>query len=144
MSARARVEDAVLLWNNGRLEGAFLNALIAVAATARRRYPDRKDRDAFVGFLTDAMSVRLSVEYRGECQPVEYIFYKWLRCELVHEGAIPVDIEFMQEDGLSVRAGGSPEYVLKLSLGWFHHLIGAVAHAPENAIEFAARKEHPS
>jgi hypothetical protein len=40
MSIRARVEDALFLWDKGRLEGAFLNALIAVAATARRIYPD--------------------------------------------------------------------------------------------------------
>lgn len=89
MSLKARVQDAVMLWENGRMEGAFLCALIAVAATARRRYPDRnkvKDRDAFERFLTDAMSVRLSVEYRGECHPIEHILYKWLRCELVHEG----------------------------------------------------------
>lgn len=124
-----------MLWENGRLEGAFLSALIAVAATSRRRYQDRqavRDREAFERFLTDAMSVRLSVEYRGECHTIEHIFYKWLRCELVHEGGLPVDIEFMAEDGLSVRAGGAPEYVLKISRGWFHHLLNSVAGAPEN------------
>ena len=38
MSIYTHVEDAILLWKDGRLEGAFLNALVAVAATARRRY----------------------------------------------------------------------------------------------------------
>ena len=88
MSVRARVEDAQLLWTNGRREGAFLTALIAVAATSRKRFPDRKsvtDREAFERFLEAAHSVRLSVEYRGECHPIEHVFYKWFRCELVHE-----------------------------------------------------------
>src|SRR5437868_2893436 len=76
MSIRARVEDALLLWDNGRKEGAFLNVLIATAATSRRRFPDRKhvsDRDAFVQFLEKAHTVRLSIEYRGECLPVEQV-----------------------------------------------------------------------
>ena len=144
MSIRTRIEDALLLWEQGRLEGAFLCALVAVAASARRQYPDRKsvgDREAFERFLTNAHTVRLSVEYRGECQSIEHILYKWLRCELVHEGGIPIDIEFMldSEPGLmSVRAGGAPEYVLKISQGWFHHLIGAVVNAPANADEFGS------
>ena len=142
MSLRTRIEDATFLWQHGHREGAFLSALVAVAATARRRFPDRKaigDREAFERFLSSAHSVRLSVEYRGEAHPIEHIFYKWLRCELVHEGGLPIDIEFMPdpEPGvLGVRAGGSPEYILKLSNGWFEHLIGAVVGAPENTADF--------
>ena len=134
----------LLLWEQGRLEGTFLCALVAVAASARRQYPNRKtvgDREAFERFLINTHPVRLSVEYRGECQPIEHILYKWCRCELVHEGGIPVDIEFMpdSEPGLlSIRAGGAPEYVLQLSHGWFHHLIGAVVNAPVNADEFGS------
>lgn len=142
MSIRARIEDALFLWDNARLEGALLSALAAVAASARRQFPDREavgDREAFERFLAGAHSVRISVEYRGEAHPVEHIFYKWLRCELVHEGGIPVDIKFMPNDQpgtMSVRAGGAPEYVLKISHGWFHHLIKAVINAPMNADEF--------
>jgi len=142
MSIASRIQDAVMLWENGRTEGAFLLVLIAVAASSRRRYPDRKtikDREAFERFLTEAMSARLHVEYRGDCHSVEHIFYKWLRCELVHEGGLPLDIEFMSpDDGLSLRAGGAPEYVLKVSRGWFHHLVRAVMTAPENREFFPA------
>ncbi len=119
-----------------------MSALVAVAATARRRFPDRKavrDCEAFERFLSSAHSVRLSVEYHGEAHPIEHIFYKWLRCELVHEGGLPIDIEFMPDPepgALGVRAGGSPEYILKLSNGWFEHLIGAVVGAPENTADF--------
>lgn len=143
MSVRTRVDDALFLWEHKRMEGAFMSVLAAVAATARLRNPDRKtfgDRVAFETFLKSALSVTIGVEFRGEAHPVEHIFYKWLRCELVHEGGIPVDIEFVQKEDptqLFIRAGGDPEYVLKLSQGWFYHLINAVATAPENAVEFA-------
>jgi hypothetical protein len=146
MSLRERVEDALFLWKNGRREGAFLLALIAVAATARKRFPDRKlggDRYAFERFLQSAHSVRLRVEYRGECREIEHIFYKWFRCELVHEGGLPIDIKFMPDDepgALSVRAGGAPEFILRVSEGWFHHLIGAVMRAPENGTLFAVQR----
>ncbi len=132
---RSRIDDAILLWDKGRQEGAFLSALIAVAATARRRYPKTKDREAFEQFLKDSHTVRLSVEYRGECHPIEHVFYKWLRCQLVHEGGIPVDIQFMQDaqpGSMSVRAGGAPEHILKIGSGWFHHMIASVVQAPEN------------
>lgn len=141
MSIRARIEDALLLWEHGRKEGAFLSALVAVAGTSRLRFPDRKavgDREAFVRFLEAAHTVRTSVEYRGDCLPVEQVFYKWVRCQLVHEGGLPVDIQFMLDSvpgTFSVRAGGAPEYILKVSEGWFHHLVGTVASAPENAGE---------
>lgn len=144
MSVAARIEDALLLWDSGRREGAFLMALIAVAATSRRRFSDRKavgDREAFERFVKSAHQVLLSVEYRGEVHSIEHVFYKWFRCELVHEGGLPMDIEFMPDDEpgiLSVRAGGAPEFVLKVSEGWFHHLVSAVVTAPENGGLFDA------
>ena len=45
-----------------------------------------------------------------------------------------MDIQFMTDDDpqwMSVRAGGAPEHVLKVGLGWFHHMIGSVKEAPE-------------
>jgi hypothetical protein len=135
-SIQNRIDDAQFLWDSGRHEGAFLAALIAVAAVSRRRYPTMKDRERFERFFRDCHSVRLSVEYRGECHEIEHVFYKWLRCELVHEGALPVDIQFMSESdpgSMSVRAGGAPEYVLKIGHGWFQHMIASVTRAPEVA-----------
>ena len=141
MRILARIDDAFFLWEHGRLEGAFLSALSAVAASARRSFPDRKvgDREAFERFLTASSSIRITVEYRGEFHPVEHVLYKWLRCELVHEGGIPIDIQFMPDDqpgARTIRAGGPPEFVLKISHGWFHHLVNAVIRAPVNADEF--------
>jgi hypothetical protein len=130
-----RLSQRHWLWESGRRDGAFLSALIAVAATARKRYPKDGDRKRFEQFLTDAHTVRISVEYRGEPYAIEHIVYKWLRCQLVHEGGLLPDIEFMTDEqpgGMAVRAGGAPEYVLKVSHGWFHHMIQSVINAPEN------------
>jgi hypothetical protein len=64
---------------------------------------------AFERFLEAAHSVSAlrQEDYRGECHPIEHILYKWFRCELVHEGSLPIDVESMPDDGpgaLSVRA----------------------------------------
>jgi hypothetical protein len=122
-----------------RIDDAFLSALVATAATARLRYPEMNDREGFEQFLRDSHTVRLSVEYQGVCHPIEHILYKWLRCELVHEGGLPVDIEVSSDDEpgvMSVRARGAPDHILRLGNGWFHHLIAAVTAVPENAEDF--------
>ncbi|MGO9318852.1 MAG: hypothetical protein ACLPXT_15400 [Terracidiphilus sp.] len=135
MSIKSRLDDAEVLWKSGRLEGAFVLALIAVAATSRRAFPSQKDGEAFENFLNQGWFKRLSVEYKGKAHPIFHIFYKWFRCELIHEGALPLDIEFMPdpEPGvLSVRAGGAPNYVLKVSYGWFQELVKTVTSAEVN------------
>jgi hypothetical protein len=136
MSIQNRLEDAQLLWQSGRLDGAFVMALIAVAATARRTFPETKgDRQAFEDFLNQGWFKRLSVEYRGEVHPIYHIFYKWFRCELIHEGALPVDVEFMPDPepgALGIRAGGAPDYVLKVSHGWFQELVKTVTSTEVN------------
>jgi hypothetical protein len=102
-------------------------ALVAVAARARQEHPRPfGDRDAFERFIESRFRPRVSVEFRGELRSLERIFYKWMRCELVHDGGLPVDLRFREncEPGeLSVRAGGSPDYVLLISPGWFEQLI---------------------
>lgn len=131
MSIQSRVQDALLLWKSGRCEGAFVNILLAVDATAKKKYPEmNKVGERFKRFLTEASRVRMNVEYRGQCQPIEDLLYKWFRCEVAHAGGLPVDIEFMPdpEPGTrSLRAGGAPGYVLKVSYGWFDFLVHAVA-----------------
>src|SRR6185295_14062865 len=125
MSIRRRVDDALALHQLGRFDGALLSALVAAAATARRETPDRnvRDRECFERFLGKSAACQriFNVEYRGALHSIPHIFYKWLRCELVHEGAVPIDIEFLGDpnDGvLSLRAGGAPQEVLQLSHGW--------------------------
>ena len=131
MRIKDRLDDAQILWKNNRLDGAFLNILIAVASASRKKFPKDKftDKDAFINFIKSFGGPRIKVEYRGECYEMEYIFYKWVRCELVHEGDIPIDIQFFPEengDGFIVRAGGFPEYTLKLSKNWFWYFFKKV------------------
>ena len=75
ISVPARVEDASVLADNGRYEGAMLMLLIAVAATSRKCYPvgtpskkdpnkNMSDHEAFIAFLRDEMWC-LAKEHRG-------------------------------------------------------------------------------
>ena len=138
MSIKSRIEDALLLYQNGRYEGAFLNVLVAVAATSRHAIQDRSisDRECFEKFLDKKRRGVIKIEFRGELQTVPHIFYKWFRCELVHEGGLPIDVEFIKTEDMSIRAGGAPEYILKISHGWFHWLINSVIEAPCNEKDF--------
>lgn len=138
MSIRSRIEDALLLYQSGRYEGAFLNALVAVAATARLEDPNyaMRDGECFEAFLDKQHRNVIKIEFRGELHTVPHIFYKWFRCELVHEGGLPMDVQFIDTDTMSIRAGGAPEYILKISKGWFHWLVNAVVVAQCNANEF--------
>jgi hypothetical protein len=132
---RDRIDDAMLLWKNGRHEGALLCALVALAATAQRRYPKVADGERFERFWAEAHPAVIGVEYRGQCQRIEHVLYKWLRCQLIHEAQLPPDLKFTREaepNIMSVRAGGAPEYVLKIGHGWFHEIIRRVVNAPEN------------
>lgn len=106
---------------------------------SRRQFPSHGDRQAFEEFLKQGVFERISVEYRGQLHAVYHIFYKWFRCQLVHEGGLPIDIEFMRDSEpgtVAIRAGGAPEYILRISHGWFHELIHAVTRAPVNAALF--------
>lgn len=132
MGAADRIEDAKFLWKTGRRGSGLLLACVAVAARARKEHPDApraRDGKAFEQLVEDVLSVGLSVEFRGEQVPIERLLYKWIRCELVHTGAVPVDIEIDDSlgDGLTVRAGGAPDFIVKLSPGWFDFLISVAS-----------------
>ncbi len=105
---QARIEDAGVLADNGRLEGALLLLLVAVAATSRKRYPAKPrknkpkpskpgqpltDREAFTKFLKDeperwhlTKGQDTFVSFRGSAHPIEEFLYEYLPCNLVHEG----------------------------------------------------------
>lgn len=122
-----RIKDAQILWKNNRHEGAFMLALITMAAVAKKAYPKSSDRESFEQFFRDNFSARINIEYRGECHSVEHIFYKWFRCNLVHEGRLPIDIKLTCPDTTSLCAGGAPEYILKIGNGWFHSIMKIVS-----------------
>lgn len=161
MSVRERIEDAKALWETGRKEGAFIQILIAAAATARKRYPKpppktplipgrrpqpgepAPDNVAFRTFILDemdkitgGMKYNVAFPFQGSDKvPLEHILYNQLRCHLLHEGETPKSIVFTEP----VIENGKSYSVLKLTdpLGfpeyWLWNLARAVAQAPENA-----------
>lgn len=78
MGIRNRVQDALLLYEKCHYEGAFLNALVAVATTARRQCTEKNvgDRECFESFLDKKRRSVISIEFRGDCHTVPHIFYK--------------------------------------------------------------------
>lgn len=150
IGVQARIEDAGVLADNGRYEGALLMLLVAVAATSRKRYPrgtrskknsgkEMGDCEAFTTFLRDEMwrLVREHddfVHYRGEERPVEEFLYEFLRCNLVHEGHTPVDLYPMRDsDILTIDyPDGSGVSFSRLLLA---RLNDVVWRAPENSFE---------
>ena len=102
-------------------------AIVAVIARARQDFPKpMREGESFRRYVESVFPMRLSVEYRGKLWTIEKIFYTWFRCEIVHRGGLPKDLGFIvdtEPGGLSVRAGGAPEYKLLVSRSWFHQLV---------------------
>lgn len=82
MSIRSRLEDATVLFSACRPEGAFVQVLIAAAATSRRRYkPDEwDDAESFKNFIYDELGVitngskyGVALPFQGRNTPLEEI-----------------------------------------------------------------------
>ena len=149
MSVRDRLEDAVVLWRQGRKSGAWIQVLIAAAATSRERFPSMKDGEAFRAFvreitptIVDSKSAAIpggvNVVFNadgGNLMSLDQVLYKHLRCNLLHEAVMPAEVHLSEShivDGKLVAdlRGGSP---LTIPDFWVLHLAKAVAHAPENS-----------
>ena len=148
MSVKARIEDAQVLWRQGRKEGAWVLALVGAAATSRKRYPrPMKDNEAFKSFIRDVLPTLMygkplqgtpNPQIVFDQTPVEDIVYEHLRCNLVHEGEIAQQVAFTESKIVEGRlqatvAVGSPNLIPDF---WVLHLIKAVKEAPENAADF--------
>lgn len=143
MSIRSRLEDATVLFSAGRREGAFVQVLIAAAATSRKRYKQDEwdDAESFknfiydeLGVITNGMKYNVAFPFQGRNTPLEDIFYYHLRCQLVHVGAMPATISFTE----SREENGKKDSVLKLEnplgfpIEWVQTLATAIWLAPEN------------
>ncbi|MEM9416263.1 MAG: hypothetical protein AAGA29_12420 [Planctomycetota bacterium] len=148
MSVRDRIDDARLLYANGRKDGALLSVLVAVSATSRMRYPRnvKKDREAFLAFLQEELVVAThggtinyhvkvpgsnTTKYPDEMMPIQNVFYEIIRCNLAHEAVIPNNIRFETGDP-SVQSTRIEANELVLSDSWIDGLAKVVEHAPEN------------
>ena len=148
MSIRDRVADAELLWKAGRVEGAWVQALIAAAATARKRYPQvTSDNQCFKSFIRDVgetIILGISPPLKGvrfifADIPFEDIFYNKIRCFLVHEGSLSSDVVFSESKMVDGNLMGLLKMDTPVVIPDFFcmHLVQAVREAPENQAEFA-------
>ncbi len=169
MSIRQQVEDAAFLAQHDRHLGALMILMLAIAASSRRAFPKgtmslkrsnekMRDCEAFTQFLGGRIRQLLfgsfgssefgtsgvSVNFKGDQLDIADILYKFYRCELVHEGKLPEDIEFSSQqglDGLTVaqrysRVSISSGAKMVFDYGWIDLLIQAVTFAPCNGTEF--------
>jgi hypothetical protein len=143
MSIAQRLEDAEFLWESGRFEGAFLSALVAFAATARRLRPSPiPDSKAFQDLFKEQFGNESTVRFRGEMVSLGLLFYKWLRCELVHEGGLPMGIEIDASDTESLFSLKLVESLpLSIPATWYHSLIINVVGHPINADQFPLQEQ---
>jgi|SRR5215213_5447832 len=140
-----RIQKAEKDYAEGDYENALIQALIAVAATSAARYPNLGDRVRFEKLLAKDFGPNLGsnvaikggfikVSYKGQLHTVEHIFYKFLRCELLHEADVPPDIEFVDPaTGILFAPRGS---TLVMGYHLIESLIRVVKKAPENACFF--------
>jgi hypothetical protein len=93
IGVQARMEDAALLADAERYEGALLMMLVALSATSRRCYPEIKPAgEAFKKFIeernrhfTGLEEALRKVNWPGS---VADFLWKTLRCNLEHEGQL--------------------------------------------------------
>jgi hypothetical protein len=157
MSIKNRVDDALVLWNAGRKEGAWVLALVAAAATARKRYPrPMKDNESFKAFIRDITLTLVYGKPAGENRPavlfgdslLEDIIYKDMRCKFVHEaeieGTVVLDECRLVNGGttgtMRVGGGGKPHGFPDF---WALHLLKAVREALENRELFSGPASGP-
>lgn len=129
-----RLADARLLWAANRRQFALLLALVAVAARSRLERTSLGDRTAFETYLGSTHDWTISVEFRGKQVTIDHLLYKWMRCELAHTASLPLDVlvddELAALGELAVRAGGAPEYVVRISPAWFDYIYDAARPSP--------------
>ncbi len=170
MNIRQKVDDVIFLLTSQRYEAALTILLVAIAASSRCVFPKKltksfknpkdtmRDGEAFELFLGGQLTRVMrdpecsneygcsgfKIGFRGEEHFVESIFYKYYRCELFHEGALPLDVLLMPEGPLDASAstGAIKLYSDKvvLNAAWFNVLIECVAGAECNLDSFGRTK----
>lgn len=143
MSVRDRIEDSKLQFHGGRLEGALISVLLAVAATSRKRYPKNTtrlgDREAFVQFLIDERKKitgdqEVTIEFRGDTLGLETFLYKFVRNCLIHEAELDDSVSFEYGDFLLDKRGTTDYFTFSSEL--ILRLCFIVETAPENQGSF--------
>lgn len=170
MSIRELVQDALFLAENGRHLGALTVLMAAVAGSSKKTFPkgtksrekpekEMSDRETFTLFLGGRIHKLLlggismhevgksgiNVEFEGKSHDIADILYKYYRCELIHDGSLPENVEFASANQLGENTAGlenrlmltiSTGNKLSISHSLISLLVRAVTHARCNGREF--------
>ena len=143
MSIQSRVHEAESFWSENRKEEALLAVLSAAYDTARRRFPQAKEKEGLAAFVGEAAGQLVE----GGVDPFDWTFrggislgevlYDVYRC-LLKTKKLPADVELVPGNSFAVHIlqGNRRAYSDCLIL----RLIEIVKRAPENAREFSKRK----
>ena len=154
MSVNDRIDDARVLYSQGRRHGSLLSVLLAVTATARKRFPPNTpsrtdpskpmgDIEAFTTFLHEELG-KLNVplgrplQYHGRPTTLEMLLYRLVRNELAPKADSMLEVQFHPAAGDAVEVDVVDDQLL-ISDNLLDRLGRTVTQAPENANAFAPR-----
>src|SRR4051812_46549101 len=156
MSVNDRIDDARVLYSQGRRHGSLLSVLIAVTATARKRFPPNMpsrtdpakpmgDIEAFTTFLHEELtrlgvSLDHSLQYRGRPTTLELLLYRLVRNELAPKSDSQLEVEFHPASGDAVEIDVVDEQLI-ISDNLLDRLGRTVTQAAENATSFTPRAQ---
>ncbi|MCH8148501.1 MAG: hypothetical protein IH987_10990 [Planctomycetes bacterium] len=141
MSIRIQLDDARSNLTEGRFVAAMVLYSIAIAAASRKRYPDKRDGDAFCTFVQDENRMLMpggETLYIPGTEPKDppgeipemtlaTFLYKYIRCKIVHEAELPTHVTLSRKPFL-IRVIGC---WVELGDHFFAGLHRIVANAPE-------------
>lgn len=156
MSVTDRIDDARILYSQGRRHGSLLAVLIAVTATSRKRFPlntpsrtdpskPMGDIEAFTTFLHEELGklnvpVDRSLQYHGRPTTLEMLLYRLVRNELAPKADSSLEIQFHPASGDAVEVDVVDDQLL-ISDNLLDRLGRTVTQAPENSAAFTARPQ---
>jgi len=155
MSIAKLIDETIAKFQAGDVEGAFIPASIAVAATAAKECPRERDHLEYkdfiranlalitkVAFGAGAITKALRIKYDhpdlipgddGLCS-VQQVLYHVVRCGLLPAATLPSTLRFADNRLLAVEEGNVLVLPARLVLG----LVLAVVSSPSNAGEMSS------
>lgn len=150
MAVSDRVQEALIKLEEHDVDNALIQLSIAVDATAKKMCPKLKNAQRIKSFLKAKRAFiwwslfngvpnsdgefHLSFADKGYVS-IEDIMYKYIRCSLLHEGEVPVNISFDYVEYFKVNADSS----LILPVAYLYAILWAVISCNENINERMTR-----
>ncbi len=159
MSVTDRIDDARILYANGHRNGSLLAVLIAVTATARKRFPPTTksrtdpskpmgDVEAFTTFLHEELSrmgvpVDAPLVYRGRAITLAMLLYRFVRNELAPKPEHHLEVQFHPAAGDAVDIEMVDDQLV-VSDNLLDRLGRSVTQAAENRDLFGRPVQQPT